>query len=117
MKVRRPIMPNWSTTMLAGMFVTRPEKREILMFRATLMKILSYMKLFSRTSHKTPPTKAKSISDTSQEDLSGSNKSPLSQVKEKGEMHGNCSPYFHNHKFGIVDLSMISDFVHKTVNF
>ena len=34
MKVRRPIMPNWSTTMLAGMFVTRPEKREILRFRA-----------------------------------------------------------------------------------
>ena len=34
MKVRRPIMPNWSTTMLAGMFVTKPEKREILRFRA-----------------------------------------------------------------------------------
>ena len=53
MKVRRPIMPNWSTTMLAGMFVTRPEKREILMFRATLMKILSYMKLFSRITQNT----------------------------------------------------------------
>jgi len=24
MKVRRPIMPNWSTTMFAGMFVTSP---------------------------------------------------------------------------------------------
>ena len=24
MKVNRPIIPNWSTTMLAGMFVTRP---------------------------------------------------------------------------------------------
>ena len=34
MKVRRPIMPNWSTTMLAGMFVTRPEKSEIVRFRA-----------------------------------------------------------------------------------
>ena len=26
MKVRRPIMPNWSTTMFAGMFVTKPDK-------------------------------------------------------------------------------------------
>ena len=28
MKVRRPIMPNWSTTMFAGMFVTKPDKRQ-----------------------------------------------------------------------------------------
>ena len=29
MNVRRPIMPNWSTTMFAGMFVTRPDRDRV----------------------------------------------------------------------------------------
>ena len=29
MNVRRPIMPNWSTTMFAGMFVTRPDRGRV----------------------------------------------------------------------------------------
>ena len=29
MNVRRPIMPNWSTTMFAGMFVTRPDQDRV----------------------------------------------------------------------------------------
>ena len=37
MNVRRPIMPNWSTTMFAGMFVTRPDRG-----RVRLNKLAAY---------------------------------------------------------------------------